>query len=405
MTRPQVEYERVERGIQKVIRTYPADPTAESYRIKYADEQGSIVSKTVRTLPQARTALAKARTEVAEGTHSSASKGRARFKEVAEKWLEGQTHMKARTERSCRWTIDRKLTSLHDVPMKNLTYAKVKDFRTQLAQDGLAPASQQRTMWVLKAICEDARKRKLISVNPCDDLSKIKTRKRRITIPTQQDVEALITRLSFPTPDDPQSWHDPRWSLLVETAAYGGLRAGELAGLRVNDFNAATRSLSVERTIVDVAGELRLDTPKSDKGTRVVTDLDPGLCDRLAARCAVLSPRDYLFGDHDANGKPRPLNHGNFYRRIFKRACAELGIDMRFHDLRHFHASLLIDAGLSPVEVAHRLGHANASFTLDTYSHLFKKESTGLGDLIAAGRSAARGEQTPLRLVPTPKAG
>lgn len=100
------------------------------------------------------------------------------------------------------------------------------------------------------------------------------------------------------------------------------------------------------------------------------------------------------------------LNHGNFYRRVFKKACAELGIDMRFHDLRHFHASLLIDAGLSPVEVAHRLGHANASFTLDTYAHLFKKESTRLGELIAAGRSKARGDTAaPRRLAPTPKAG
>lgn len=249
MTRPQVTYQRIERGLTRVLRTYEDGRSTEKFQYRYTNSEGDQVSGTERTEARARSALARARTEVADGTDSSATKGRTRFKDVADKWLQGQTHMKARTERSCRWTIDSKLVPLHDVHMKNLTYAKVKDFRTRLAQDGLAPASQQRTMWVLKAICEDARKRKLISVNPCDDLPKTKTRKRRITIPTQQDVEALITPLCFPTPDDPQSWHDPRWSLLVETAAYGGLRAGELAGLRVSDFNPAKRSLSVEHTI------------------------------------------------------------------------------------------------------------------------------------------------------------
>lgn len=405
MSRPEVDYERIEEGLWKVTRTYEDGRTTEKFKWR-TSKDGMELSGTERTEPKARSALARARIALADGTAISARANKIKFKEVADQWLEGQTHMKARTERSCQWTIDSKLAPLHNLQMKHLTYAKVKDFRTHLAQDGLAPASQRRTMWVLRAICEEARKRKLISVNPCDDLPKIKNRKRTITIPTQAEVEALVARLSSPTADDPKGWHDERWALIVEAAAYSGLRAGELAGLRVSDFNAAKRSLNVERTIVDVAGELRLDTPKSDRGTRVVSDLDPGLCERLSERCGGLASRDYLFGDHDTSGKPRPLNHGNFYRRIFKKACAGLGVEMRFHDLRHFHASLLIDAGLSPVEVAHRLGHANASFTLDTYSHLFKQESTGLGALIAAGRSEARGENAaPLRLVPTPKAG
>lgn len=407
MTRPQVKHERIERGLTKVVRTYEDGQTTEKFQYRYTNSEGAQVSGNERTKAKARSALARARTAVADGTDASATGARTTFKEVADLWLQGQTHMKARTERSCRWTIDSKLAPLHGVRMKNLTYAKVKDFRTQLALDGLAPSSQQRTMWVLKAICEEARRRKLINANPCDDLPKIRTRKRTIAIPTQAEVEALIDRLSFPTDDDPKGWHEARWALLVETAAYSGLRAGELAGLRVSDFNSVKRSLSVERTIVDVAGELRLDTPKSDKGTRVVSDLDPGLCERLSERSGGLASRDYVFGDRDTTDRSRPLNHGNFYRRVFKKACAELGIEMRFHDLRHFHASLLIDAGLSPVEVAHRLGHANASFTLDTYSHLFKKESNGLGDLIAAKRAEARGDaDSPgLRLLPTTKAG
>jgi len=79
-----------------------------------------------------------------------------------------------------------------------------------------------------------------------------------------------------------------------------------------------------------------------------------------------------------------------------------LGLDIRFHALRHFNASLLIDAGLTPVEVAARLGHSSPAFTLNTYAHLFKKESTGLGDLIAQRRAQARGAVS--NVVPFPTA-
>lgn len=76
---------------------------------------------------------------------------------------------------------------------------------------------------------------------------------------------------------------------------------------------------------------------------------------------------------------------------------------MTFHGLRHHYASLLIDLGLSPVEVAAQLGHESAAFTLRTYAHLFKKDTTDVGDAISRRRAAARvaGEQvTPLRSVP-----
>lgn len=63
---------------------------------------------------------------------------------------------------------------------------------------------------------------------------------------------------------------------------------------------------------------------------------------------------------------------------------------MRFHDLRHYNASLLFDEGLSPLEVAHRLGHHDGAFTLRTYGHLFAKEDSGLGLRIAARRLAAQ---------------
>ena len=99
---------------------------------------------------------------------------------------------------------------------------------------------------------------------------------------------------------------------------------------------------------------------------------------------------DYVFGGHDEAGKPRPHSHRNFAKRVFRPACTALGLSIRFHDLRHFNASVLFDEGLMPLEVAARLGHHDGAFTLRTYGHLFAHEDAGLGGRIAARRAAAR---------------
>ena len=75
---------------------------------------------------------------------------------------------------------------------------------------------------------------------------------------------------------------------------------------------------------------------------------------------------------------------------------------MRFHDLRHFNASMLFDEGLMPLEVAARLGHHDGTFTLRTYGHLFARDDAGLGSRLAPRRAAARkasGSVVPLRAV------
>jgi integrase len=215
-------------------------------------------------------------------------------------------------------------------------------------------------------------KRGLLRSNPCDSLRNVRSRKARVNMQSKEEVRLLLARLSPPTPPEgSMGWClsrtalerragrppqvDPRWRLIVETSAFTGLRAGELAGLKVEDFDPQRRSLSVVRNIP--ANGLTEETPKSSAGLRVVRDLRPSLCLRLEALTADARPSDYLFGWKDAYGVSHPYRHMNFYRRVFRPACDELGIGGRFHDLHHFHASLLIEQGLDPVQVAARLGH------------------------------------------------
>jgi len=168
------------------------------------------------------------------------------------------------------------------------------------------------------------------------------------------------------------------WWLLATT----GMRRGEILGLRWPDVDLDAGSLRITRTLIttDVQrkGEpgMAWGTPKTAKGRRSVA-LDPAtvaalrqhrarqLAERLAAGDA--------YDDGDlvvclADGKPiHPKTMSYYFERETKRA--ELPT-IRLHDLRHTHATLALRAGVHPRVVQERLGHANVSITLDTYSHV-----------------------------------
>lgn len=241
--------------------------------------------------------------------------------------------------------------------------------------------NRQRSYAVLKAVLADAVRRDLLARSPCDKIkweNEAPPVEETLVIPQPEGVEKLIASLDEP------------WSLLVELANYSGLRAGEIAGLQVRHINTTELSVRVRQTVVDLDGVLSVGPPKSKAGYRTVGDLDPDLCQRLAAHVAGKRSHDYVFGGRDATGTPRPHSHRDFAKRFFQPACRALGLSLRFHDLRHFNASLLFDEGLTPLEVAMRLGHHDGSFTLRTYGHLFAREDVGLGNRIAARRAEAR---------------
>ena len=77
-----------------------------------------------------------------------------------------------------------------------------------------------------------------------------------------------------------------------------------------------------------------------------------------------------------------PLRHSNFYRRAFRPAVAAAGLPskLRFHDLRHTCAALLIAQGAHPLAIKERLGHSSITVTLDAYGALFPSIDESLAD-------------------------
>src|SRR5262249_47906448 len=142
------------------------------------------------------------------------------------------------------------------------------------------------------------------------------------------------------------------------TAAYTGLRWGELAGLRVERVDFLRRRIDVAEILVEVNGTLTFGPPKTAK-SRARVGFPPFLADVLAEHVRQFPDADATRRLMFTSDEGLPMRRSNFRRRVWQPAlrAAELDEATHFHALRHACASWLIDAGANPLEVAERLRH------------------------------------------------
>jgi integrase len=149
----------------------------------------------------------------------------------------------------------------------------------------------------------------------------------------------------------------------VIMAAGTGMRQGECFGLTVDRINFLRRVVHVDQQLVTVTGRAPfLAPPKTAASVRSIP-LPTVVVDVLATHLAKYPPTNGLVF---ASESGRPI-HRTAFGRLWRRAAP----GTHFHELRHYYASLLIRHGESVKVVQTRLGHASASETLDTYSHLW----------------------------------
>ncbi|MGH2774739.1 MAG: tyrosine-type recombinase/integrase [Actinomycetota bacterium] len=138
------------------------------------------------------------------------------------------------------------------------------------------------------------------------------------------------------------------------TAAYTGLRAGELWALKVNHRYLLRRRLDAVEALSEVRG--RLATGPTKTGEKRTISLPVFLADMLGEHLGHYPSTGYVFTSRDGG----PVRQRNFRRRHFKPAATEADLTgIRFHDLRHSCAAILIQLGWNPKQIQDRLGHAS----------------------------------------------
>lgn len=376
-------------GVRRIVRTYDDGTVTKRYEVRFKDAHGELRGGgTYDRLDEARAVYKRLAGEVDRREYIPPEQRATTFKTVADAWLAlpDTRTAKVRTRTGYRALVNGRLAPLHDVAVGDLDKERLTAFVVGLMDDGLKPRTIRNAMQVVARVLDHAVDLNRIPAHPARLVPMPKVKDAPRVDLRLADVHALIQHTPAP------------WDLLVRLAAFSGLRAGELMGLRVRHLHLARRAVQVEETVVDVDGVLTQDEPKSDAGRRAVPDLPRSLCDALAVHVAGKAPDDYVFGWEDATGT-HPYRHGNFYRRVFTPAVRAAGLPAatRFHDLRGFYASLLVNAGLDHKIVQKRMGHANIATTLDVYARAWDTDhGGGLGDAIDAQLAALGAEQNGL---------
>jgi integrase len=239
----------------------------------------------------------------------------------------------------------------------------------------LTPATVRGTMIALSKVFTYALKHRLIAVNPCDAVDMPKKASAAPMFLEAWQVEKLATELDRFAP----------YGLMARFAAYSGLRAGELAALRIRDINFLRKHVEVRRTVQRAnGGGWQFGTPKTARSSCDVP-LRRELLDDMRAYLeahprrnepgAALWPGRVQGGHGESKSAldfDRQLDIGSLYKHYFLPASKKVGLTgLKWHSLRHTYASLMAGAGIDIYKVSRWMGHSNVSVTDGVYTHLF----------------------------------
>jgi len=284
------------------------------------------------------------------------------------RWLEDTARhsIRASTYRGYEVTL-----RLHIVPeighlkLARLSADDLDGLYSRLLDKGLAPKTVRLAHAVIHRALAHAQRRGAVAVNVASIADAPSAPRREFrTLSPEEAARLLKVALS------------DRLYALYRLALTCGLRQAEILGLRWADVDLPAAKIHVRQQAYREAGAWQFTPPKTKAGRRSV-DLDGACVEALRERRLAQNKerlRAQTWADLDlvfCNRVGNPIEKGNLLRRSFAPLLERAGLPhIRFHDLRHACASLLLAAGTNPKVVQERLGHASISTTMDTYSHV-----------------------------------
>lgn len=318
--------------------------------------------------------------DMLRGSYIDARAGRELFGTYAERWLADQTVDPATREQMAhRLTLYVKPHALWRTQLGRIKPGTIQSWLRSLdsaGRDGkpLAETTKLVTFAHVSAALSGAVADELIAKNPCTSPSvrKPKLDIRKVTPWPREWVMGMRAALG------------ERYRVLVALGSGVGLRQGEAFGLAVEDVDFLRGWVDVQRQVKIVGGRLVFALPKGRKARRV--PLPASVRDELSAHLAAFPAVEVTLPWEEPGGKQvtarlvvstskgNACNRPSFNSAEWVRARHKVGIPVErengFHALRHYYASVLLDAGESIKAVSEYLGHSSAAFTLSVYTHM-----------------------------------
>lgn len=307
-------------------------------------------------------------------------------------WLEDVHKPAVRARTYVRYEMQLRrhvLPALGGIQLSKLTVQHVQKFYSQTLQKGLSPQSVRLLHAMLHKAFDYAVRVDLLARNICDNVSLPRVEKRETRALSLEQALRLI-----------ETVRGHRMEALFVLALVTGMRRGEIVGLKWSDVNLAEGVISVQRSLVELKGGIIESKPKSTRGYRSILLPPFALEDlkkhrerqeRMRQGALKWQENDYVFCT--SHGTPfAAANLRTEFKALLRKA--ELP-DIRFHDLRHSVATLLLEIGTHPKIVQELLGHENIGMTMDIYSHVMptmqKEAMAKLNELLGGSQHKGAG--------------
>ena len=362
------------------------------WRARYRDSNGREHSETFERRIDAERFLERAGADVQRGEWIDPALRRTSFDEWASAWWATTVRLRPTTRRGYHQLLHgHVLPYFGGRPLTSIDFMDVEEFIAAKLNEGrLGPKRIRDAVSIISLVMKAAVQSGVRRDNPAAG-HHVTVRRKRIRqgdVLTMQEIHRLVEHVVQP--------YKPAVWLLVLT----GMRPAELCGLKVRSVDLIRHSVAITETLLPVSGygdqrlQLVVGPPKTEAGDRTVPI--PGwLCEDLAEMLARrAAPRGRPIGRDEplfVNRAGQPLNRDKFRETVVRPALRAAGLpeQLRTYDLRHGHASMLIDMGVNPLVVAQRMGHSDPSVTLREYGHLFEGVQERVSEQLDQLRSEA----------------
>ncbi|EFK07463.1 site-specific recombinase, phage integrase family [delta proteobacterium NaphS2] len=246
--------------------------------------------------------------------------------------------------------------------VNRINVTTVEKFITGKQESGMNIGTLRKILVTLGQIFNYAVRHQYMDHNPLNEAERPREQARegererdKIQILSPEQIKTLLDQEK-----------NPKFKMLFMLAIFTGARQGEILGAKWEDIDWKNSQIHIQRTF----NKSRFFTPKTKTSTRRI-DIGPTVLKELRAwkLACPKNEHDLLF----PNGAGGPINYSNLVQRHFRPALKATSLPLiRFHDLRHTFASLLIEQGENVKYIQTQLGHSSPTVTLNVYAHLMK---------------------------------
>jgi integrase len=357
------------------------------WRARYRDDAGKEHSRHFARKVDAQRWLDEVATSQLTGSYVDPAAGRMTFRQFYADWSARQLWVPATRQNA---ELATRSVPFAETPMKAIRRSHVEAWVMQLSGE-LAASTIKTRFVVVRSVFRAAVADRVIAADPSTGV--VLPRRRRadaaMRIPTIEDVGRLLSHA-----DSARVSTRKGFRAYVALCAFAGLRMGEAAGAQIGDIDFLRRQLTVTRQLQRDGSTFAVRPPKygSERVVYLADELVEILSEHVRRHVVSGGPDRWLF----MVGEQPMYDNAITWRWRATRQSAGLP-KVRLHDLRHFYASGLIASGCDVVTVKGGLGHANATTTLNTYSHLWPtaedRTRKAAGGLMREALKASQGSE------------